>query len=252
MFFRSQKEDPPAGQEVEEEPEAMEQETVYKEKESSDTMEEESEDTSDDEPDAEGTGIRVVIREKNFVTVGFNGEVDEEVEAEASTGVIKVQNTGSQNRITGIDLVLENVDSVDSESEIATDTTIGVLAPGRDNDWKVEYSYSKENAPISVVQEYYDPENGLSPNFLGGAEKEFEAKISISNTSDQAIYNVKGTKTLNDLASLKDSSIEAGEISSSGNTVSFEIEEIEAGNSVEVLLELSASLPGDVPAYEAG
>jgi len=197
----------------------------------------------------EGKGLRVVIKESNQVELDFTGEKQTQ---ETSTGSLKVQNTGKTNRITGITLALDDIQDIDSETDIEESTNIGVLAPGRENDFAFDYTFERELEPIKVEQEYYDPENGLSPNFLGGADTDFNVKIVVTNTSEETIYQIKGTKTLNDLASVQDSSIESGEITQEGNEITFEIDEIESGDSVELVLNLRAALPDDVPAYQAG
>ncbi|MFV2014382.1 MAG: hypothetical protein ACC656_03055, partial [Candidatus Heimdallarchaeota archaeon] len=153
---------------------------------------------------------------------------------------------------TGVDLLLKNVGNVRSEAELSEKTNIGLLKPGMENAWKVNYQFDTAVIPIKVEQNYIDPETGSSPNFAGGAESTFEAQITITNTTDGIIYNLKGEKTLNDNASLSGSSSTIGSVSANANVIEFNIEELAAGESATITLNLSANLPEDVPTYKSG
>ncbi len=200
------------------------------------------------EMEAEGKGLMVVLKEQNFVSMDYRGEV---LSTEQSKGLISVANTGSKDRITGVDLVLNNIGDVKSETELAEKTNIGLLKPGMDNAWNFEYEFQKPVSPIKVEQTYADSE-GTSPNFAGGEETNFEAKIEITNTTDSTIYNVRAVKTLNESASLGGSDSTKGTVSASADNVEFTLEELGAGESATITLNLSASLPNDVPSYKGG
>ncbi|MHA2168618.1 MAG: hypothetical protein ACXAB7_01770 [Candidatus Kariarchaeaceae archaeon] len=209
---------------------------------------------SDEEEDrreelAEGKGVRVLLKENNVVTMNYYGDV---VEKGKSTGQISVANTGSNSRISGVDLELANVNNVTSERELSERNAIGLLVPGREMDWKADYSFETEILPIKVEQSYEDPDTQLSPNFAGGNDVDYEAKITITNITDDSIANVRGVKTLNDAASMTGSSSSSGSVSSSDGGATFEIDEIAAGESVTVNLNLRAALAEDVPSYRAG
>ncbi len=197
---------------------------------------------------ADGKGLNVLLLEKNFARLDYYGKVQER---EAAVGEVIVTNTGNKSRITGVDLELANVDKVKSDG-LEEKIHIGLIAPGTDNAWKKEYAYETEFEPITVVQTYADPETGVSPNFLGGVEKSFELKITIQNTMSVPIYNVKGTKTLNEIANIGEMHLDNGEISKTEGGLEFNIEEIDAGETVEVVINLSATLPEGVEAYESG
>jgi len=266
------------------------------------------------EMEAEGKGIFVTIKESNNVTLNYQGEV---TETGQSTGRLEVANTGSKNRINGIDLYLQNVDQVTSDEGVTDHTHIGMIKAGER--WNRNYKYESDLEIIKVEQDFLDPETELSPNFLGGAEKEFENRITITNTLDQPIRKVRGKKILNEFASLvrtsgdgvefssnreeitetktvgaephktelteedldtddtesvegmeeesgeepdfdysEDSPTESEEMTTTEDTtrmadiVNFTIEEIGAGETVEIVITLKASLPADVPAYTAG
>ncbi|MHA2403723.1 MAG: hypothetical protein ACXADH_12080 [Candidatus Kariarchaeaceae archaeon] len=209
---------------------------------------------SDEEEDrreelAEGKGVRVLLKENNVVTMNYYGDV---VEKGKSTGQISVANTGSNSRISGVDLELANVNNVTSERELSERNAIGLLVPGREMDWKADYSFETEILPIKVEQSYEDPDTELSSNFAGGNDVDYEAKITITNITDDSIANVRGVKTLNDAASMTGSSSSSGSVSSSDGGATFEIDEIAAGESVTVNLNLRAALAEDVPSYRAG
>ncbi|MHA2249081.1 MAG: hypothetical protein ACXAD7_01905 [Candidatus Kariarchaeaceae archaeon] len=197
---------------------------------------------------AEGKGINVRIQENNFVTMDYFGNVKEK---QQSTGVIAVANTGHSNRISGVDLELNGINNISPEEPLEDRTSVGLLTPTREGDWKKEYSFEQEFTPIKVEQVYED-ESGVSPNFAGGEDKSFEARISLTNTLDETIYNVRGTKTLNEYASMSGNSSTSGTVSDTDGGVSFEIAEIAAGGTVTVSINLNAAVPEDVPSYEAG
>ncbi|OLS28751.1 MAG: hypothetical protein HeimC2_04810 [Candidatus Heimdallarchaeota archaeon LC_2] len=197
---------------------------------------------------AEGKGLMVVLKEQSFVSMNYQGEV---LSTKQSKGLISVVNTGTNDRITGVDLILENISDIKSESALAEKTNIGLLKPGMDNAWNFDYEFEKPVTTIKVEQSYVDGE-GTSPNFAGGEETNFEAKIEITNTTDSTIYNVKAVKSLNELASLSGSDSTKGSINASSENVEFNIDELEVGESATLTLNLAASLPEDVPAYKAG
>ncbi|MCY3413457.1 MAG: HEAT repeat domain-containing protein [Candidatus Heimdallarchaeota archaeon] len=216
------------------------------------------------EAEATGKGLDVLIMERNFAILDYYGEVKEKLEAK---GEVVVTNDGTKSRITGVDLELENVDAITSEV-LAERIHIGLVAPGKDAAWRAEYSYEKEFDPIKVEQTYVDPETNVSPNFLGGEEKSFELRIMITNTLEVPIYNIKGEKLLNKLAKIGDMVFEGGEItrgstektvtdedgnetSENFDTIEFTMEEIEAGASAEVIINISAALPDDMEAYHS-
>ncbi|MCH8908084.1 MAG: HEAT repeat domain-containing protein, partial [Candidatus Heimdallarchaeota archaeon] len=201
------------------------------------------------ERSAQGKGLQVWLKEKNSVVMDYYGNKQSQ---EMSNGSITVGNTGSTNRITGVDLFLGNIESIESETPLSEKVSVGSLSPGRDNDWKTNYSFQSEITPIKVEQVYADDVTGLSPNFVGGEETQFTNTITITNTSGETISNVKGVKQINTVAELKNSEISTGEIRSTTNEVSFNIEEIAAGDSVEIKLSLTGSLPEDVPSYKSG
>ena len=198
---------------------------------------------------AAGKGLRVRLVERNFVTMNYYGD---KVEQTGSKGKILVANTGSRNRIYGVDLELENTDRVRSETELDTKNRIGILRPGADNAWTAEYEFEKEVQPLKVEQLYQDPETGLSPNFAGGDEKSFTATITISNTTDETIKNIVGEKTINDLGRVSNSSASVGSTSQEGSVVKFTIDELGAGATATVEISISAALPDDVPSYKSG
>ncbi|MHA2279237.1 MAG: HEAT repeat domain-containing protein, partial [Candidatus Kariarchaeaceae archaeon] len=181
------------------------------------------------EMQAEGKGLMVQLKEENFVTMDYYGEIQG---TEQSTGSIAVANSGSKDRITGVDLILKNAGNVRSETELSDKINIGLLRPGMDNAWRANYEFDAAPSPIKVEQDYVDPENGLSPNFAGGAEPSFEAQIIITNTTDSVIYNLKAEKMLNEHASLTGSNSSKGSVNASADMVEFTLEELPAGESV--------------------
>lgn len=197
---------------------------------------------------AEGKGLNVVLLEKNFAKLDYYGNV---LEREPSQGSVTVINTGAKSRITGVDLKLKNVYSVKSDEGLEEHMHIGLVAPGDEAGFKRDYTYDKEFTPIKVEQTYADPETGVSPNFTGGEEREFEMSIKITNTSDVSIFNVKGTKTLNEIAKVGDITFD-GEQSESGGKLEFSLEELAAGESKELVAKLTASLAEDMASYESG
>ncbi|MCE7736003.1 MAG: HEAT repeat domain-containing protein [Candidatus Heimdallarchaeota archaeon] len=201
------------------------------------------------EMQAEGKGLMVSLQEKNYVTMDYYGEVQS---TDQSSGSIVVANSGSKDRITGVDLELKNINNIQSETELSDKTNIGLLKPGMDNAWKVDYKFEAAITPIKIEQSYADPETGTSPNFASGAEQSFEAQIVVTNTTDSAIYNLKGEKTVNELASLSGSNSTKGNVNANANVIEFVIDELAAGESATVTLQLTASLPEDEPSYKSG
>lgn len=198
---------------------------------------------------AEGKGLNVLLLERNFASLDYYGKL---TKREAPKGEVVVTNTGSSSRITGVDLELSNVGNISSDEAIEEKTHIGLVAPGKENAWRKKYTYEAEFEPVEVVQNYIDPVTGVSPNFLGGVEKSFELRLTINNTMSVPIHNVKGTKTLNSSANVGEMYLENGEIGRVDGGLEFNIEEIGAGESVEIVINLSATLPEDVESYESG
>ncbi len=198
---------------------------------------------------AAGKGILVSLKESNTVTMNYHGDV---VDKQPSKGQISVQNTGISNRISGVDLTLRGLENVQSDQPIDDKTVVGLLVPGKENEWKAEYRHEKEFSPIKIEQNYEDPVTGLSPNFAGENQVDFVANIIVTNATAQSIFNVNGIKTLNEHASLIGSNASSGMITSKDEGVSFDIEEIPAGESVTLTLNLSASIPEDTPTYRSG
>ncbi len=201
------------------------------------------------EAEAEGKGLLVKIIETNKVKMDYYGNLKEKLPSE---GVIIVQNTGSRSRISGVDLLLKNVEGITSEEGLDESNPVGLVKPGKDNAWQRTYSFDKEFEPIKVEQTYEDPETGLSPNFLGGDIKNFECKIKITNTSDVPVKDVIGKKLINTLGNVEELLLDNGEISKTNDGVEFKIAEIGPGETVEAIIKLSAALPNDVPAYKSG
>ncbi|MHA2501845.1 MAG: hypothetical protein ACXAE3_03155 [Candidatus Kariarchaeaceae archaeon] len=195
------------------------------------SMSKEEEDAA--EAAAEGKGIVVSIEETNRVTMSYQGKVVEEGQ---STGMVTVSNSGSKNRINGIDLYLDNVGKVSSEEGLTEHTNIGMIKPG--GSWNREYEFSAQLDVISVEQEFLDPETNLSPNFMDGRKPTFENRITITNNLDTPIYNVEGLKVLNEHAS---------HVESVGEGVSFENATMEVTETVEAAVSKEPVEAADEP-----
>ncbi|MDH5402857.1 MAG: hypothetical protein OEZ01_01100 [Candidatus Heimdallarchaeota archaeon] len=198
---------------------------------------------------SEGKGLHVLIKEKNSVTVSSSGEI---LQTQESAGRMSVLNTGDVSRISGIELLLNNINLISPEIELDAVNKIGALPPGMDHQWKVDYTFVKEFTPIKVEQVYEDPVTNLSPNFTGGAERVFDCKITIVNTSDRRVNEITGIKTLNSHAELLGNTCEKGDVQSSGSEVKFTIPELDVGETVLISLNLKASLPESENIYKSG
>lgn len=197
---------------------------------------------------AAGKGLVVLHKEQLKLDVSSDGTVEKISPGE---GTIIVQNSGSSNRIYGIDLKLENTGDVEvEEGEFTDNISIGDL--DADETWVQKYSFEKEFDPINISIKYFDPESGLSPDFLGKEDVGFVCEITGANTYEQPITNFTLRKTVGENGNVENYDVSHGEVSTEGKDVIVKVEEIPAGDEFKFTINLKGTLPEGVEAYETG
>ena len=214
------------------------------------SMTDAEEDRAEEEAAGKGLGVKVI--ELNNVVIDPKGKF---VSREQGTGSIVVKNTGSQNRIYGIDMFLDNLSGVkpmEGEEELADQIVVGELNPKEK--WEKGYTFETEEAPISAKVSYLDPATNLLPNFRNSAENpvDFITTIEITNTTDQPLKNVEVRKTVGEYGTPKGNNTTMGNGKVEDKTVIFSIEELPAGETATMTVEISGSLPEGVESYETG
>ncbi len=214
------------------------------------SMTDAEEDKAEEEAAGKGLGVKVI--ELNNVVIDPKGKF---VSREQGTGSIIVKNTGSQNRIYGIDMFLDSLSGVkpmEGEDELGDQIVVGELNPKEK--WEKGYTFETEEAPISTKVSYLDPATNLLPNFRNSAESpvDFITTIEITNTTDQPLKNVEVRKTVGEYGTPKGNNTTMGSGKVEGKTVIFTIEELPAGDTATMTVEISGSLPEGVESYETG
>ncbi len=214
------------------------------------SMTDAEEDKAEEEAAGKGLGVKVI--ELNNVVIDPKGKF---VSREQGTGSIIVKNTGSQNRIYGIDMFLDNLSGVkpmEGEDELVDQIVVGELNPKEK--WEKGYTFETEKAPISAKVSYLDPATNLLPNFRNSAENpvDFITTIEITNTTDQPLKNVEVRKTVGEYGTPKGNNTTMGNGKVEDKTVIFSIEELPAGETATMTVEISGSLPEGVESYETG
>jgi len=208
------------------------------------------EDTSEEEAAGKGLGVKII--EKNNVVIDPKGNF---ISREEGRGSLVVVNTGSSNRIYGVDMFLDNISGLkpmDGEEDLREQIVIGELDPKER--WEKGYTFETEESPVSAKVSYLDPATNLLPNFRNSSENpvDFTATIEVTNTTDSPLTNVEVRKTVGEYGTPKGNNTTMGDAKIEDNTVIFSIEELPAGETVTMTVEISGSLPEGVESYETG
>lgn len=198
----------------------------------------------------EGQGLVVEIKETEKMILDSNGNLKEKALCQ---GELRVFNNGSRDRIFGIDLQVtgyENVTQQDDEPPFEESMSISDLDPKES--WLKHYSFESSEEPISVKVKYYDPETNLLPNFLGKDELAFVNEIEIKNTSDSLIEKVRIVKFVSPYGRIQDASSSKGDVSAEGDKVILTIDQLAAGETATLTINLVGSVPEGQESYEAG
>jgi uncharacterized repeat protein (TIGR01451 family) len=190
-----------------------------------------------------------IDRDNNLVD-----EEGEEISGLVGTGKLEIVNTGSKDRIWAIDAILEGVDEVIFNADEAQGTAVfGNSFALKELDPKsskyVPFEYQVEAPKLSVQEDFWDLEKEDSPPlFARGEESGMKFTIKLTNEFDDALNDVVVKKYILDdsttvggfeasIGSLKQSSDDEG------SHVLWEIEEIEAGDTVEASCVMKVTLP---------
>jgi hypothetical protein len=202
--------------------------------------------------EAEGKGVKLVIKEENKVVVDSQGNF---VSREKGIGSVVIQNTGEINRIFGIDLELTNlkgIKPVKDKSVLEEAMAIGEL--DAQETWETEYEFETEKEPVKVNISYMDPETKLLPNFRANLDKPtpFLATIEINNTTKEALTNLVVDVGLGDYGKGIKVETSVGEGKIEEKSVIVEIPELAAGGKATLNVNIEGKLPEGVDAYETG
>ena len=190
-----------------------------------------------------------IDRDNNLVD-----EEGEEIDGLVGTGKLEVVNTGSKDRIWAIDAVLEGVDEVtfaadDEQGAAVFGNSFALKELDPKSSKHVPFEFQVEAPKLILNEDFWDLEKEDSPPlFTRGEESGMKFTLQLTNEFDDSLTDVVVKKyVLDDSTNIGDFEASVGKLSQSsdddGSHILWEIEEIEAGDSVEASCVMKVTLP---------
>ncbi len=211
-----------------------------------------------DESEKGQAGLYVKIQETLQYRIDRdNNLVDEEgeqIDGLVGTGKLEIANTGSKDRIWAVDAVLEGVDEVTFEADEEQGTAVfGNSFALKELDPKsskyVPFEFQVEAPKLTIKEDFWDLEKEDSPPlFTRGEESGMKFTLQLTNEFDHPLSDVVVKKyILDDATNVGDFDASVGKLNQNsdddGSHILWEIEEIEAGDTVEASCVMKVTLP---------
>ncbi|MHA2245798.1 MAG: HEAT repeat domain-containing protein [Candidatus Hodarchaeales archaeon] len=209
-----------------------------------------------EEHEAKQAGLNVKLEESlKYQIDQDNNLVDENnspLDSLQGTGQVKVTNTGSQDRIWGIDAFLEGVDEVtfdrsEDQEIVVFGNSFGIKELDPQGTKAVTFDFQVEAPRVKIKEEFWDLEKPESPpTFSRGSEAGMRFTVELTNDFEWSLKKVVLKKHILDPNTNVDNfQTENGEILMEGESIRWEIAEIPANSSVNASCEMRVTMPED-------
>ena len=209
-----------------------------------------------EEHEAKQAGLNVKLEETLIYRIDRDSNLVDEnnspLDSLQGTGKIKVTNTGSQDRIWGIDAFLEGVDEVtfnrsEDQEIIVFGNSFGIKELDPQGTKAVTFDFQVEAPRVKIKEEFWDLEKPESPpTFSRGTEAGMRFSIELTNEFDLSLRKIVLKKHIPDPSTTVDNfQTENGEFYKEGEFIQWKIEEIPANSSINASCEMRVTMPED-------